>query len=65
MPRVNWKKRAQELEAEVARVRAYAFDYGNADGECSSGYLQQRGLICHKCSTDNYREGCPLAKEGK
>lgn len=60
--RTNWKKKAAELEAEVRRIRAYAYDYGNASGQCAGGYLQQRGLICHKCRTDDYRQGCPLAK---
>lgn len=60
--KINWKKRAEELEAEVKRMRAYAFDYGNATGQCSSGYLQQKGYICHKCGVDNYRLGCPLDK---
>jgi hypothetical protein len=63
--KIDWKKRAQELEQEVRRVRAYAFDYGNATGECEAGYLQQRGLICHKCRHDNSvdRSGCPFAKK--
>lgn len=56
------EERIKELEREVRRVRAYAFDYGNATGECAGGYLQQNGLICHKCSTDDYRKGCPLVK---
>ena len=41
----DWKKKAEDLEMEVRRVRAYAFDYGNATGECSSGYLQHSDLI--------------------
>lgn len=60
--RINWEKKAQELEAEVRRVRAYAFDYGNATGTCAAGYLQQNGLICHKCGADNYRTDCPKKK---
>jgi hypothetical protein len=60
--RLDLKRAIIALQAEVRRVRAYAFDYGNATGECSSGYLQQSGLICHKCGADNYRLGCPLAK---
>ncbi len=62
--RIDWKKKAAELEAEVRRVRAYAFDYGNASGECDSGYLQQSGLICHKCGHDRSADGprCPLKK---
>lgn len=59
----NWKKKAEELEAEVRRVRGYAFDYGDASGECSSGYLQRRGYICHYCSADDYRKGCLLAEQ--
>jgi hypothetical protein len=59
--RTNWKKKAEELEREVRRVRAYAFDYGNATGECESGYLQHPNYICHKCNADDYRKGCPLA----
>ena len=62
--RISWKEKALALEAEVRRVRSYAFDYGNATGECKGGYLQQNGLICHKCGADNYRKECPLA-EGK
>ncbi len=60
-PRTNWKAKAEELEAEVRRVRSYAFDYGNATGECAAGYLQQDGLICHKCRHDDSDGGpCPL-----
>ena len=54
--RTNWKKKAQELEAELCRVLAYAFDYGNATGECRAGYLQQEGLICHQCGADDQSE---------
>lgn len=61
--RINWKKKAQELEREVRRVRAYAFDYGNASGECEAGYLQRRGYICHKCNADrSITRECPLTK---
>lgn len=61
--RTNWKKKAEELQAEVRRVRAYAFDYGNATSECEGGYLQQNGLVCHKCSADfSAGDTCPRAK---
>ena len=58
--RINWKKKAEELESALRRARSYAFDYGNATGECPAGYLQQEGLICHRCGFGgNYRTGCP------
>lgn len=61
---INWKKRALAAEAALTRARAYAFDYGNADYECPSGYLQQRDLICHKCGFDgDSRNNCGLKEK--
>jgi hypothetical protein len=50
--KINWKKRAQEAEADLRKALSYAYDYGNATGRCEGGYLQQRGLICHHCNAD-------------
>lgn len=49
--------------AEIARLRKrlsdyvhYAYEYGNASGECETGYPQQSGLICARCGQDRSRE---------
>jgi hypothetical protein len=66
MPNINWKKRAQEAEEALGKALAYAYDYGNANGECESGYLQHPGYICHKCNQDRSVERvCGLKKKGK